>query len=200
MKLWMQSAVAVAAAITLVAAPVQPAQAQAQTWKIDATHSEVSFRIRHYVTKVRGTFPKWEGTIVADPRDLSTGRVDVAIEAKSIDTNDERRDNHLRSPDFFATDSFPQLTFRSNRVELSGEAFRIHGDLTIRGITKPVILDGSFNGVARDAQGKQRIGFEASTKINRLDHKVTWNRALEGGGVMLGDEVEISIQIEAVAT
>lgn len=105
-----------------------------------------------------------------------------------------------RSPDFFATDSFPQLTFRSNRVESNGEAFRIHGDLTIRGITKPVILDGTFSGVARDAQGKQRIGFEASTKINRLDHKVSWNRAVEGGGVVLGDEVEISIQIEAVAT
>lgn len=188
--------VAAAAALTLLSAPV--AEAQAPVWKIDATHSELTFRIRHYVTKVRGTFSKWDGMITADPKGLDKGSVQVNIDAKSIDTNDERRDNHLRSNDFFATDSFPSLAFKSSKVEVKGEDIKVYGDLTIRGITKPVVLAGSYGGVTKDAQGKERIGFEASTKINRLDHKVTWNRALEGGGVMLGDEVEINITIEAV--
>lgn len=186
-----------AASLSAVGAP-SAVSAQAPTWKIDPTHSELTFRIRHYVTKVRGTFTRWEGTITADPAALNRGAVQVTIDAKSIDTNDERRDNHLRSNDFFATDSFPTLSFKSTRVEAAGEALKVHGDLTIRGITRPVVLTGNFNGITKDAQGKERIGFEASTKINRLDHKVTWNRAVEGGGLMLGDEVEINITIEAV--
>lgn len=196
MQRWFTAAVVA----SLVALPVREATAQAQTWTIDAKHSELTFRIRHYVTRVRGTFARWEGVIVADPKELSGGTVRIAIDAKSIDTNDERRDNHLRSPDFFAADSFPQLTFASRRVAVNGESLEVHGDLTIRGITRPVVLKGSYNGVVKDAQGKQRIGFEASTKINRLDHKVMWNRAVEGGGVMLGDDVEIDITIEAVAS
>jgi polyisoprenoid-binding protein YceI len=186
-----------AVAATYAVSP-STAAAQAPTWQIDATHSELSFRIRHYLTRVRGTFGKWSGSVTADPKALNQGSVEVTIDAKSIDTNDERRDNHLRSPDFFATDSFPTMAFKSSRVEVKGESIKVYGDLTMRGITKPVVLEGTYNGVAKDAQGKERIGFEASTKINRLDHKVTWNRALEGGGAMLGDEVEISIQIEAV--
>jgi polyisoprenoid-binding protein YceI len=186
-----------AAAATYAVSP-STAGAQAPTWQIDATHSELSFRIRHYLTRVRGTFGKWNGTVTADPKSLNQGSVAVSIDARSIDTNDERRDNHLRSPDFFATDSFPTMAFTSSRVEVKGESIKVYGDLTMRGITKPVVLEGTYNGVAKDAQGKERIGFEASAKINRLDHKVTWNRALEGGGAMLGDEVEISIQIEAV--
>lgn len=179
-----------------VAAPV--AEAQAPSWQIDASHSELSFRIRHYLTRVRGTFGKWSGAVIVDPAAIDQGKVAVNIDAKSIDTNDERRDNHLRSNDFFATDSFPALAFTSSKVEVKGEAIKVFGDLTIRGITKPVVLEGTFNGVTKDAQGRERIGFEATAKINRLDHKVTWNRALEGGGAMLGDEVEINIQIEAV--
>jgi polyisoprenoid-binding protein YceI len=186
-----------AVAATYAVSP-STAAAQAPTWQIDATHSELSFRIRHYLTRVRGTFGKWSGSVTADPKALNQGSVEVTIDAKSIDTNDERRDNHLRSPDFFATDSFPTMAFKSSKVEVKGESIKVYGDLTMRGITKPVVLEGTYNGVAKDAQGKERIGFEASTKINRLDHKVTWNRALEGGGAMLGDEVEISIQIEAV--
>lgn len=186
-----------AASLSAVGAP-SAVSAQAPTWKIDPTHSELTFRIRHYVTKVRGTFTRWEGTITADPAALNRGAVQVTIDAKSIDTNDERRENHLRSNDFFATDSFPTLSFKSTRVETAGEALKVHGDLTIRGITRPVVLTGNFGGITKDAQGKERIGFEASTKINRLDHKVTWNRAVEGGGLMLGDEVEINITIEAV--
>lgn len=184
-------------ALSFVALPA-PLVAQAPTWRIDASHSELTFRIRHYVTKVRGTFAKWEGTITADPKAMGQGAVAVTIDAASIDTNNERRDADLRSSNFFATDSFPTLTFKSSKVDVQGSALKIHGDLTIRGITKPVVLEGSFVGVTKDAQGRERIGFEANTTINRLDHKVTWNRAIEGGGLMLGDEVEINITIEAV--
>ncbi len=183
----------------LVLAPVFPAAsgAQATAWTIDPVHSELTFRIRHYVTKVRGTFAKWQGSVTADPKNLAAGSVDVTIDAKSIDTNNEQRDGHLRSNDFFATDSFPSLTFKSNKVEVKGSDLKIYGDLTIRGITKPVVLSGSFGGVTKGMQGEERMGFEATTKINRLDHKVSWNRAVEGGGIMLGDEVEINITIEA---
>lgn len=188
------------AVVTVLAAAFPAAaHAQSQTWTIDATHSELSFRIRHFVTRVRGTFQKWDGSIVADPKNLSKGSVAVTVDAKTIDTNNERRDNDLRSNNFFATDSFPTVTFKSTKVEASGEKLKIYGDLTIRGVTKPVVLDGSYSGITKDMQGKQRIGFEASTKINRLDYHVSWNRAVEGGGAMLGDEVEINIQIEAIA-
>lgn len=183
---------------SLFAAAAPAAHAQAPTWKIDPVHSELTFRIRHYVTRVRGTFAKWDGVINAEPSSLNKGAVAVTIDSKSIDTNNETRDNHLKSNDFFATDSFPTLTFKSSKVDVKGESIKVYGDLTIRGITKPVVLEGAYNGVTKDAQGKDRIGFDASTKINRMDYKVTWNRALEGGGAMLGDEVEINITVEAV--
>ena len=181
-----------------LAVPLHRASGQATAWTIDPVHSELTFRIRHYVTKVRGTFGKWSGAISADPKALAEGSVSVSIDAKSIDTNNETRDNHLRSNDFFASDTFPTLEFKSTSVTLRGGDLAIQGNLTIRGKTKPVTLTGSFGGVTRDAQGKERIGFEASTKINRLDYGVSWNRAIEGGGIMLGDDVEINITIEAV--
>lgn len=183
---------------SLVAAAAPAAQAQSASWKIDPVHSELTFRIRHYVTRVRGTFAKWDGVITAEPASLDKGAVAVTIDSKSIDTNNETRDNHLKSNDFFATDSFPTLTFKSSKVDVKGESIKVYGDLTIRGITKPVVLEGAYNGVTKDAQGKERMGFDASTRINRMDYKVTWNRALEGGGAMLGDEVEINITVEAV--
>lgn len=188
---------AVAAAVAFVL-PSAPLSAQAATWKIDPVHSELTFRVRHFVTKVRGTFAKWEGTIVADPSALDRGSVNVTIDTKSVDTNEERRDTHLRSPDFFAVDSFPTMTFKSTKVEVSGSDLKVHGDLTIRGITKPVVLSGEYGGTTKGSDGKDRIGFEVSTKINRLDHKVSWNRAVEGGGAVLADEVEINITIEAI--
>ncbi len=183
---------------SMFAAAAPAAQAQAPSWKIDPVHSELTFRIRHYVTRVRGTFAKWDGVINAEPASLNKGAVAVTIDSKSIDTNNETRDNHLKSNDFFATDSFPTLTFKSSKVDVKGESIKVYGDLTIRGITKPVVLEGAYNGVTKDAQGKERMGFDASTRINRMDYKVTWNRALEGGGAMLGDEVEINITVEAV--
>ncbi|HXE57969.1 MAG TPA: YceI family protein [Gemmatimonadales bacterium] len=179
--------------------PVPPADTvKAARWRIDVTHSELRFRIRHLVSRVTGTFTDWEGTIVADPTDLAGGSVSVTIRTKSIDTNHERRDAHLRSADFFHADSAPTITFRSTRVEQEGERIRVVGELTIRGTTRPVVLEGRYLGVAKGPGGRDRIGFEASTRLNRLDYGVSWNRAAEGGGVVLGDEVDVDIVVAAV--
>lgn len=182
-----------------------PAQAQAPAggsappmWKIDTSHSELTFRIRHLISRVSGTFGEWGGTIVADPAKLGEGRVDVSIATASIDTNQQRRDNHLRSADFFDAEAHPAITFRSRSVQLEGDRMRIHGDLTMRGITKPVMLEGSFLGVTRDGSGKERMGFEATTTIDRQDFGIRWNNLVEGGGAVLGDDVTIAITVAAV--
>ena len=176
-------------------APVATAPA---VWKIDATHSELSFRIRHLVSRVRGTFTDWEGAVTVDPARLADGKVEVTIRTASIDTRQEKRDAHLRSADFFDAEKYPTITFRSTRVEANGEALRVHGALTMRGVTRPVVLEGRYLGVTPAGQGGQRIGFEAETTINRHDFGVSWNRAAEGGGVVLGDEVTISLVVAAV--
>ncbi|HET6231505.1 MAG TPA: YceI family protein [Longimicrobiaceae bacterium] len=181
-----------APAPAVTAAPPAPV-----TWEIDPAHTEVSFRIRHLVSRVTGRFNTFSGTIVADPARLAGGSVNVTIQAASIDTNNERRDTHLRSADFFDAATYPTLTFRSTRVEVSGKALKVYGNLTIRGVTTPVVLDGELLAVG-GAPGKRRIGFEASTTIDRMDYGVAWNRAAEGGGTVLSDEVQITLNVEAV--
>ena len=168
------------------------------TWQIDPAHSELTFRIRHLVSRVQGTFNEWGGTLVGNPENLAGGSVEVAIKTTSIDTNNERRDDHLRSADFFDAATYPTITFRSRKVDLQDKKIRVTGDLAMHGVTKPVVLDGQLTGLGLDARGKQRIGFEASTTINRHDFGVKWNRAAEGGGVVLGDDVEIAIVVAAV--
>lgn len=168
------------------------------TWQIDPTHSELLFRIRHLVSRVTGTFTDWEGIITGEPSDWAKGSVSVRIRTKSIDTNNQRRDTHLRSDDFFATDSFPEMTFTSTAVKVEGEEITLTGNLSIRGRTRPVTLTGTYLGLTPGQQGKDRVGFEVSTKINRMDYGVSWNRAAEGGGVVLGDEVTLSITVAAV--
>ena len=192
---------ATALLIPSLAAPAVFAQSAAvdapTVWTIDNTHSGVGFQIRHFVSKVRGKFKDVKGSITADERAWQNGTVDVEIATASISTDNDRRDGHLRSPDFFAADSFPTIRFRSTRVERNGDNAKIHGNLTMRGVTRPVVLDGTFTGLMKSAQG-DRVGFEASTTVDRLDYGVKWNRAAEAGGVMLGDEVKIEINIEAV--
>lgn len=166
-------------------------------WEIDQSHSELTFRIRHLVSRVNGSFNTWSGTIVADPANLAGSSVSVDIQTASIDTNNERRDGHLRSDDFFDAPNHPTITFRSTRVVASGRDLQVHGNLTMRGVTKPVVLRGRMLDVGGVA-GRRRIGFEAETTINRMDYGVSWNRAAEGGGVTLGDEVTITMAIEAV--
>ena len=182
--------------------PVQRSEAGApvsapSTWKIDATHSELSFSIRHLVSRVRGGFGVWGGTIVADPNDWSSASVEVVAEASTIDTNNERRDADLRSPNHFGADANPRITFKSTKVtRFPGDSLTVAGNLTIHGITRPVVLRGHFNGMTVSS-GKRRAGFEARTVINRKDFDMTWNRMVEGTS-MLGDEVKIEIDVAAV--
>ncbi|MBM4187710.1 MAG: YceI family protein [Gemmatimonadetes bacterium] len=186
-------------AVAAVLAAVPARGVEPVTWQIDAAHSEITFRVRHFVTKVPGTFKTWEGTIVANPDNLGAGgSVSVTVQTGSVDTRHERRDNHLRSPDFFAADSFPTITFISTKVEAAGPKLTVTGDLTIRGTTRPVVLDGEFTGVFGPPVAKrQRIGFAATARINRLDYGLKWNRLVEGSN-MLGDDVEIALTVEAV--
>lgn len=175
------------------AAPANPA-----AWSFDKAHSQVGFTIRHLVSRVKGSFRDWTGTLTfADPAKWETAAIDVQVKTASIFTDNERRDNHLRTSDFFLADSFPVISFKSTRIERKGDDAKIHGLLTIRGVTKPVVLNGTFLGYSKGAQ-QERIGFEASTTVNRLDYGVAWNRAVEGGGMTLGDDVKIDINIEAV--
>ena len=157
----------------------------------------MNFQIRHFVSKVRGSFTDFKGTITADPDAWQGAQIDVEITAPSITTNNDRRDADLRSSNFFAVDSFPTITFKSTRIERTGDDAMIYGTLTIRGVMKPVVLTGTFNGIQKSAQA-DRVGFDATTTVNRMDYGVKWNRAVEGGGVMLGDDVKIEINVEAV--
>jgi polyisoprenoid-binding protein YceI len=189
-------------ALSAFPAPATPAGASVAPqapvrWEIDRTHSELTFRIRHMVSRVNGAFNDWSGTVYADPANLAGGRVEVDIRTASIDTRNERRDNHLRSDDFFDAENHPAITFRSTRVDADGSELRVHGNLTIRGVTRPVVLEGRLLEVA-GTPGRRRIGFEAETTIDRMDYGVSWNRAAEIGGVVLGDDVRISIAISAV--
>jgi polyisoprenoid-binding protein YceI len=175
------------------------AQPTVRTFAIDKSHSEVVFQVRHLVTRVRGRFTSFEGTIAFDQADPSRSTVDVTIQAASIDTAEPARDTHLRSADFFSAEEFPALTFRSTGITKTGQdSYDVAGDLTIHGVTRPVNLAASYLGAAKDPWGKDRIGFEAETKINRKDFGLNWNAALETGGFLVGDEVKISLQVQAI--
>jgi polyisoprenoid-binding protein YceI len=192
------AAVLLVPALLIAARPAASVAAAAPAvFTIDPVHSGVSFQIRHFVSKVRGTFKDVKGTITASPDAWQDAVVDVTIATASISTDNERRDGHLKSPDFFAADSFPTITFKSTRVERKGDDAKIYGNLTIRGVTRPAVLDGHFSGIMGTPAAGQRVGFEATTTVNRMDYGVKWNRAAEGGGAMLGDEVKIEISVEA---
>lgn len=186
------STAALAGALT--AAPVA---ADTATFNIDKGHSELTFRIRHIMSRVSGTFTDWKGTITGNPADWSGGSTEITIQTTSIDTRLEKRDTHLRSPDFFDAANHPEITFRSTSVVVAGNAVTLVGNLTIRGVSKPVTLSGEYLGTTGEGV-KQRIGFHVTGKINRMDYGVAWNRNLETGGMLLGDDVELDISVEAV--
>jgi polyisoprenoid-binding protein YceI len=169
------------------------------TWDIDTSHSAIHFWVRHLViSKVHGRFAKWSGAVQLDEQDLASSRVEVKIDAASIDTQVADRDAHLRSADFLDAANHPELTFASKRIEKQGDGYRVVGDLTIRGVTREVALDAEFAGLAKDPWGNQRAGFSARTSLDRRDYGLVWNAALETGGVLVGEKVEISIELEAV--
>lgn len=187
---------------TLIANPAKnAAETGVTTWEVDQSHSNVEFSVRHLmISSVKGRFGDVKGTIRVDDLDPTEAEVDVVIGVASIDTRQEQRDAHLRSPDFFDAEQFPNLTFRSTRIEgnpLKGD-FAIIGDLAIRGVSREIKLDVTNEGATKDPWGNQRAGFSARTKIERKDFGLTWNQALETGGVVVGDEVKISIEIELV--
>ena len=170
-------------------------------WTIDPTHAEVGFSVRHMmIATVRGRFGAVSGTVTADEQNPQRSKVDVTIDTTSIDTRQEMRDNHLRSPDFFDVDKFPKIHFVSTRIEgdpRNGD-FRVIGDLTIRDVTREVELKATLEGEGKDPWGNERAGFSASGKINRTDFGLHWNQALEAGGVLVSDEVKLSVDVELV--
>lgn len=174
--------------------------ATVNTYSIDPSHSRVGFSVRHMgFTKVRGRFEKFEGTVQLDPDNLETLHAEAEIEARSITTNEPKRDEHLRSGDFLLVDEHPHLTFQAKEVkDVSGQRFTLTGDLSIRGVTKEVELTGEVQGVGQDPWGGTRVALEAETKINRKDFGVNWNQALEAGGFLVGEEVTITLDIQAV--
>ena len=172
----------------------------ATQWKIDPSHTLIEFGVRHLmITTVKGRFGGVEGVITGDPSDWTTASVDVTIDAASVDTRNQDRDNHLRSADFFDVEKYPHITFKSTKVTKTGEnTYDIEGDLTIRGVTKPVTLKATYLGSAKDPWGNEKIGFNATTKVNRKDFGLTWNAPLEAGGFLVGDEVNIELEVQAV--
>jgi polyisoprenoid-binding protein YceI len=168
-------------------------------WDFDLVHSSVNFHVRHLmVSKVHGRFQKWGGTLELDDTDLTKSRIDIQIDASSVDTKEEKRDAHLRSADFLDVEQFPTIQFTSKSIEKDGDTYRVTGDITIHGITKQVVLDVEGGEQVKDPWGGTRTGFSAKAKLNRKDFGLTWNLALEAGGFVVGDKLEISIEVEAV--
>jgi polyisoprenoid-binding protein YceI len=176
------------------------AKKAARTYAIDKTHSEVAFEVRHLLTKVRGRFTDFTGTVVFDQEHLDQSSASLTIDASSVDTGTPDRDTHLRADDFFAVGTHPMLAFTSSRVVKTGDdTYDVVGTLTIRGVAKEITMPVTYLGTATDPWGNLRAGFEADVALNRKDFGLTWNAALETGGFLVGDEVRIHLSIQAIA-
>jgi len=187
--------------ISTIIALALPAFAFAQTWTIDPDHSNVGFKVRHLmVSNVKGSFEKLTGTVEIDDKDITKSKVEVSIDTNSINTNVQKRDEHLRSADFFDVAKFPAMTFVSKNVVKAGkDNLKVTGDLTLHGVTKQVVLDVEGpSKESKDPWGNIRRGATATTKINRKDFGLVWNKALETGGVAVGEEVTITLEIEMI--
>jgi polyisoprenoid-binding protein YceI len=182
---------------------INPSTTITTTWTIDASHTTAEFAAKHLmITTVRGRIADVRGTITIDEANPDRSSVEVELDAASIDTRNEQRDGHLRSPDFLDTANFPTLTFRSRRVEGAtdepGRRFKVVGDLTIRGTTREVTLDTTYEGRGRDPWGGERVSFSVDTVIDRRDFGLTWNAALETGGVLVSNDVKLHVDVQAV--
>jgi polyisoprenoid-binding protein YceI len=172
----------------------------ATTWQVDPTHSHAEFAVRHLmISTVKGRFAEVTGTLIGDDSDPESASIVLTIPVAGIDTRETQRDAHLRSADFFEAEKYPAIRFRSTRISNAGNgAFTVTGDLTIRDVTKPITLTVEAGGRGKDPWGGERIGFSTSTKINRKDFGLHWNQTLETGGVVVGDEVKIAVELELV--
>ena len=195
---------ALPAASALAQAPAAPAKAAApaaggvETFNIDRVHSDATFQVRHFVSKVRGRFADFEGVVQLDRARPEASTVEFKIKTTSIDTDNEQRDNHLRSPDFFDAAKNPEITFKSSKVVAkSASQFDVSGTFTMHGVSKEITLPVSFLGFVGDGRGGEKAGFEINTVLNRKDYGIVWNKVLDAGGTMLGDDVQVSLNIEA---
>jgi polyisoprenoid-binding protein YceI len=170
------------------------------TWVVDPSHSLVEFSVKHMmIATVKGRFGAIQGVVRGDPSDLTTAEIEMTVDAASIDTREPQRDQHLRSADFFDVERFPQLRFRSKRIQRQGDgAYRLAGDLTIRDVTREVQFDLTFEGRGKDPWGNERAAFAAETRLDRRDFGLTWNTPLETGGILVGNDVRVSVQLETV--
>ncbi len=173
---------------------------QAATWNIDQAHSSVGFTVRHMViSKITGKFNDFDGTVEFDGEDLSSGKAQVTVRMASVDTDNEKRDDHLRTGDFFEVEKYPTMTFKSTRVSnVDGDKFRLTGILTLKDVSKEVIFDCKFNGKLNDPWGNVRAGFSAETEINRQDFNVSFSKVLDGGGLVVSDNVRINLELELI--
>lgn len=194
----MRKSLPLLSALAVLAFAGTAAFAETVPYTLDSSHTSATFKVRHLLSKVPGRFAKVEGTLNLDEKDLANSSVEVTIPANTIDTDNDRRDGHLQSEDFFWVEKHPNITFKSTKITKGeGQKFTITGDLTMRGVTKEVALDAEYLGSTTMGANKVAV-FEAATTVNRKDYGINWNRALDNGGVLLSDDVEIAISVEAV--
>ncbi|MEU8513097.1 YceI family protein [Kitasatospora sp. NPDC048722] len=201
MGLFNRTKTAATTATAVAEAPTGPDLAHLTgDWTVDTTHSEVGFSVRHaMVTNVKGRFTDYDGKLHLDGTVPGNSSAELVIKVASIDTNQAQRDEHLRTGDFFAVDAHPEIRFRSTSAErLRGDSYRMTGDLTIKGTTRPIVLDLDYTGSATDAYGAERVGFEGTAVVDRTEFGLTYNAALETGGVLIGEKVKLSFDISAV--
>ncbi|KYD11688.1 YceI family protein [Heyndrickxia sporothermodurans] len=169
-------------------------------WTVDTAHSSIDFSVKHMmVSKVKGAFQQFNASVEADPTDLTTANIDFNIDVASIDTRNSDRDNHLRSADFFDVENYPTMTFKSTNItKTDDDEYKVTGDVTLHGVTRSETFSVTFEGLAKDPMsGAEKVGFSATGKLKRSDYGLTWNAALETGGVLVGDEIKVAIEIEA---
>lgn len=167
-------------------------------WTIDAAHSEIGFSVKHMmISKVKGSFTSFDATVEANEEDLNGALIDFKIDVASINTNNTDRDNHLLSADFFDAETYPEIKFTANEIAKKGEEYELTGDLTIKGITRPATFEVEYGGKGTNPWGVEVVAFSAEGKVNRKDFGLTWNQALETGGVMVGEDIKISLELEA---
>jgi polyisoprenoid-binding protein YceI len=188
------------AVVSLSLADVSESRAEAEAYAIDPDHSQVIFKVKHMgISTVTGRFNLVEGSYTFDDKDVSNSSVETTIQTASINTNKQKRDDHLKSPEFLNVEKYPTITFKSREIKKgNGEDFTIVGDLTINGVTKEVELDAEYGGRATDPMGNERTAFTAETEIDRKDYGITWNKTLDSGGLVVGDEVKIELEVEGI--